>query len=296
MTMETLRTMAPKEGIQHGSQKFPLECYINEYSEVFPIHYHQHWHDEVELISVEKGPFTVTIHSKQVVLDSSCFYLVPSKAVHGLIQGAKSVQRYLVFNPSMLRLSFYDKLLGAILDNLYDTNLNIIPVRNNDTDDYKECKECFDYIFKNYKEKDDSIRLLIKAKLIVILTNLYRQGIFNQVEISSSFEKERTQKLKDLIIWIQDHHSGPLSIEDAAAKMDFSQEYFCRFFKKATGMSFTEYVNDYRLEQASGDIERGEKSISDVAADHGFDNDSYFFRLFKKKYGTTPLKYRKRKS
>ena len=48
MTMETLRTMAPKEGIQHGSQKFPLECYINEYSEVFPIHYHQHWHDEVE--------------------------------------------------------------------------------------------------------------------------------------------------------------------------------------------------------------------------------------------------------
>ena len=99
------------------------------------------------------------------------------------------------------------------------------------------------HIFKNYKEKDDSIRLLIKAKLIVILTNLYRQGIFNQVEISSSFEKERTQKLKDLIIWIQDHHSGPLSIEDAAAKMDFSQEYFCRFFKKATGMSFTEYVN-----------------------------------------------------
>ena len=152
------------------------------------------------------------------------------------------------------------------------------------------------YIFKNCKETDDSIRLLIKAKLIVLLTNLYRQGIFNQVEISSSFEKERTQKLKDLIIWIQDHHSGPLSIEDAAVKMDFSQEYFCRFFKKATGMSFTEYVNDYRLEQASGDIERGEKSISDIAADHGFDNDSYFFRLFKKKYGTTPLKYRKSKS
>lgn len=191
--METLRTMAPKEGIQHGSQKFPLECYINEYSEVFPIHYHQHWHDEVELISVEKGPFTVTIHSKQVALDSSCFYLVPSKVVHGLIQGAKSVQRYLVFNPSMLRLSFYDKLLGSILDNLYDTNLNIIPVRNNGTDDYRECKECFDYIFKNYKEKDDSIRLLIKAKLIVILTNLYRQGIFNQVEISSSLKRKNPE-------------------------------------------------------------------------------------------------------
>ena len=197
--METLRTMAPKEGIQHGSQKFPLECYINEYSEVFPIHYHQHWHDEVELISVEKGPFTVTIHSKQVALDSSCFYLVPSKVVHGLIQGAKSVQRYLVFNPSMLRLSFYDKLLGSILDNLYDTNLNIIPVRNNDTDDYRECKECFDYIFKNYKEKDDSIRLLIKAKLIVILTNLYRQGIFNQVEISSSFEKNYRRLFKNSV-------------------------------------------------------------------------------------------------
>lgn len=57
-------------------------------------------------------------------------------------------------------------------------------------------------------------------------------------------------------------------------------------------MSFTEYVNDYRLQMAADDILRGEKQISDVASDHGFDNESYFFRLFKKKYGITPLKYR----
>lgn len=293
--METQRTMAPKEGIIHGSQKFPLECYINEFSEVFPTHYHQHWHDEVEIICVDRGPFSVTIHSKQVVLDSPCFYIVPSKVVHGLVQGAKSVQRYLVFNPSILRFSLYDKVQGNILENLFDTNLNIVPVLSNDSDDYKEARNSFDYIYRNFRDKDDSVRLLIKAKLIVLITCLYRQGIFNQVEIRSSFEKQRSQKLKDLIIWIQDHHSGPLSIEDAAAKMEFSQEYFCRFFKKATGMSFTEYVNDYRLTQAAGDIERGEKSISDIAADHGFDNDSYFFRLFKKKFGTTPLKFRNHK-
>ena len=294
--METQRTMAPKEGIIHVSQKFHLECYINEFSEVFPTHYHQHWHDEVEIICVDSGPFSVTIHSKQVVLDSPCFYIVPSKVVHGLVQGAKSVQRYLVFNPSILRFSLYDKVQGNILENLFNTNLNIVPVLSNDSDDYKEAKNCFDYIYRNFRNKDDSVRLLIKAKLIVLITCLYRQGSFNQVEITSSFEKERSQKLKDLIIWIQDHHSGPLSIEDAAAKMEFSQEYFCRFFKKATGMSFTEYVNDYRLTQAAGDIERGEKSISDIAADHGFDNDSYFFRLFKKKFGTTPLKYRNHKA
>lgn len=293
--METQRTMAPKEGIIHGSQKFPLECYINEFSEVFPTHYHQHWHDEVEIICVDRGPFSVTIHSKQVVLDSPCFFIVPSKVVHGLVQGAKSVQRYLVFNPSILRFSLYDKVQGNILENLFDTNLNIVPVLSNDSDDYKEARNSFDYIYRNFRDKDDSVRLLIKAKLIVLITCLYRQGIFNQVEITSSFEKQRAQKLKDLIIWIQDHHSGPLSIEDAAAKMEFSQEYFCRFFKKATGMSFTEYVNDYRLTQAAGDIEMGEKSISDIAADHGFDNDSYFFRLFKKKFGTTPLKYRNHK-
>ena len=237
----------------------------------------------------------MTIHSKQIVLDSPCFYIVPSKVVHGLVQGAKSVQRYLVFNPSILHFSLYDKVQGNILENLFNTNLNIVPVLSNDSDDYKEARNCFDYIYRNFRNKDDSVRLLIKAKLIVLITCLYRQGSFNQVEITSSFEKERSQKLKDLIIWIQDHHSGPLSIEDAAAKMEFSQEYFCRFFKKATGMSFTEYVNDYRLTQAAGDIERGEKSISDIAADHGFDNDSYFFRLFKKKFGTTPLKYRNHK-
>lgn len=58
-------------------------------------------------------------------------------------------------------------------------------------------------------------------------------------------------------------------------------------------MSFTEFVNDYRLTQACDDIMQGTKAIADIAADHGFDNESYFFRLFKKKYGVTPLKYRK---
>ncbi|MBO4592482.1 MAG: helix-turn-helix transcriptional regulator, partial [Eubacterium sp.] len=79
---------------------------------------------------------------------------------------------------------------------------------------------------------------------------------------------------------------------DASKRMNFSEAYFCRFFKKAMNMSFTEYVNDYRLQMAADDILRGEKQITDVASDHGFDNESYFFRLFKKKYGITPLKYR----
>ncbi|MGN1281643.1 MAG: AraC family transcriptional regulator [Succinivibrio sp.] len=290
--MNNLRTMAPKEDVLHGKQSFPLECYVNVNNSSFQSVYPSHWHDEAEIIYVERGPINIVIHSKQILLESDTFYLVPAKLVHSLISGPDSLQKYLVFKPSMVTFALYDKYLAAIIDSLQDVNTDVIPITPSTSAEFLETKKCFNFIFDNIKDKDEGIKLLIKAKLLELLARLSKQGIFSRIELGTSFEKQRSQKLKDLFIWVQEHHSGPLSIEDAAAKMNFSASYFCRFFKRATGLSFTSYVNNYRLEMAVNEIEKGEKPISEIAVNHGFENESYFFRLFKKKYGTTPLKYR----
>ena len=67
----------------------------------------------------------------------------------------------------------------------------------------------------------------------------------------------------------------------------------CRIFKEYTGFTITEYVNTLRIKKATQILETSNLSISDVAAELGFESASYFKRIFKKIMNVTPLKYRK---
>ena len=71
-----------------------------------------------------------------------------------------------------------------------------------------------------------------------------------------------------------------------------SESHFMRFFKNTMGVSFVSYLNDFRLNVAARLLSSNDESILSVAENCGFFNLSYFNRMFKKKYGVTPGKYR----
>ena len=68
--------------------------------------------------------------------------------------------------------------------------------------------------------------------------------------------------------------------------------HFSRFFKKITGQTFSEYLMDYRLGAAAQLLAKSDQSVSEIAQTIGFDNLSYFCRIFKHKYHSTPRQYR----
>ena len=70
--------------------------------------------------------------------------------------------------------------------------------------------------------------------------------------------------------------------------------FHLKFFKETMGMSFIQYLNDYRLEVAAKLLTTTSDDIIDISVNTGFENLSYFNRCFKKKYGTTPGRYRKK--
>ncbi|EBA11556.1 AraC family transcriptional regulator [Roseobacter sp. CCS2] len=71
-----------------------------------------------------------------------------------------------------------------------------------------------------------------------------------------------------------------------------SHEHVCRTCKAVTGLTPSEYINQVRIEYAAHLLRSDERSIDDVVNDCGFDNSSYFYRLFRRQYGTTPRAYR----
>ena len=65
-----------------------------------------------------------------------------------------------------------------------------------------------------------------------------------------------------------------------------------RFFKRHMNMTSIEYLNQYRLEMASRQLAETNLSVTSIALESGFNNISYFNRVFKRKFGVTPMEYR----
>ena len=74
-----------------------------------------------------------------------------------------------------------------------------------------------------------------------------------------------------------------------------SESNFCKFFKKATGKTYSDYLNEIRINEASRLLLQSEKTISQIAFECGFETLSYFNRVFITKKKKTPSHYRKEK-
>ena len=84
-----------------------------------------------------------------------------------------------------------------------------------------------------------------------------------------------------------------LTFDNFCRHFSRSRSYMSHKFGKMFGKSFSAYCNDLRLEDAARLLMLGDKAVTDVALSCGFGDVSYFIRLFKAKYGVSPLKYRR---
>ena len=99
-------------------------------------------------------------------------------------------------------------------------------------------------------------------------------------------------KLKTALYHVQNSYAQNITIKQAADLCGFSESHFMKLFKELTGMSFTAYLVNYRLELSAKQLLETNQKIIDIATNCGFNNHSYFTRAFQKKYGFTPAKYR----
>lgn len=92
--------------------------------------------------------------------------------------------------------------------------------------------------------------------------------------------------------YINEHHEEELSLSAVAQAAHMSTFYFCKQFKKATGLSFTEYLSRVRVEKAKEQLLKPHVRVSEVAYEVGFQSLTHFNRVFKKLNGESPTDYR----
>ena len=99
------------------------------------------------------------------------------------------------------------------------------------------------------------------------------------------------QRAKDLI---ESRQQEDLSVGDVAKMLNISVFYFCKVFRKATGLTFTEYLAQVRVAKARNLLQNPHVRISEVAFEVGFQSITHFNRVFRKLTGESPTAFRSR--
>jgi len=98
-----------------------------------------------------------------------------------------------------------------------------------------------------------------------------------------------------VIKYVEDHYHEKIYISELAEKCSISRHQFSRVFKHEKGITFREYLVNYRLDKARELLDESQLSVGDVSFAVGFFDHSYFTRMFKRYAGLSPSDYRLRK-
>ncbi len=128
----------------------------------------------------------------------------------------------------------------------------------------------------------------ILSKLNECSTSILSSQIYKN-EVNEKFEK----RINKVCNYLQDHYPEPIKLKEIADLVNMTESNFCKFFKKAMGTTFSNYVNDLRLNEICLRLLHSDKQINEIAFSCGFECLSYFNRVFLKKKGISPSVYRK---
>ena len=99
-------------------------------------------------------------------------------------------------------------------------------------------------------------------------------------------------RLKNVFSFIQNHFDEHITNLQLSKIASMSPAYLCRFFKKATGMTLSDYILRCRIEKAKELLILDDLSVSQIAFQVGFESLNYFDRVFKKLVYSTPQEFR----
>ena len=111
--------------------------------------------------------------------------------------------------------------------------------------------------------------------------------------ISSVKKAEENPIIKKVCTYVDENLSNDISLETAADFAGVSSFYLSKLFKEEKGETFINYISDKRLEKSRMLLETTELSIKEITAEVGYNDQNYFSRIFKNKYGLSPKEYRK---
>lgn len=134
---------------------------------------------------------------------------------------------------------------------------------------------------------------IFRSSLYAIASYLCRHDQTKPISEERLLRAKQLEKMSGTLRYISEHFHEPITVEQAANMAGYDRSYFCKQFRKTTGMTFHRYLNYYRVSVACQLLADAKLPLSVVADRVGFACQKNLSRLFREVLGMTPTQYKK---
>lgn len=283
-----------KEDRVHGETMFPLAAYWVE----LPAGVHvldTHWHEEAEFFLLLEGDILFQVDTDYFPLRAGEAVFIESGDIHAAYVLEQTPCRFcaLVFHPDLLASAQFDTIQQNNILPLQEKRQSFPRHITPAIPWQQELLGHLERMMEAYANTMPGFEAFMKGTLLIMLSQIAIEG--RSVNHSQSDEADNTKinRLKKVILYIQDNYQEPIRTRDLSELIPMSEGQFCRFFKAMTRKTPVDYINSYRIRQAADLLQQTERKISDIALEVGFDNVSYFIKVFRKAMNCSPSEFRK---
>lgn len=254
-----------------------------------------HWHNYLEISYVKQGRGRYYIESKTYDINEGDIIVINNIESHYMevLPAVKMVQPVVMFDPKLIWSNESDLFDFQYLKPFFERSSNFSNKIDSKSDIGKEIFKLLTEIENEYTTEPIGYKLMIKAKLLHIITYLIRHFQDSEKQLENIPQKSRKLKMLESVFqFINKNYSKKIVLSELSQILFMSPNYFCTFFKDSTGFTPVEYINKIRVLRAIELLKSSDASIYEISLECGFTNLANFNKTFKKFVSKTPHEIR----
>ena len=246
-----------------------------------------HVHKAVELLYVKSGSFIVLLDGVEYAIEKGDLVLFCSNAIHHVFTKNLPENEYYVIKISpafFLQFSTEDE--GAE----YVMRFAINRKENKSIWTRKELEgtpllSALRSLIEEHENQKYASQVATKLKIMELLFEILRS---DSPPVEKAPHTQAAALIYNTMVYVRNHYAEDMDERELARSLGMSYSYFSRSFRRVTGMTFKQYLNRTRVNQAEKMLCRGTTSVSEVATKCGYNSISYFISVYKNITGKTP--------
>ncbi len=279
-----------RETKQHGQPDFPLQYYLDDTRDFYNNQVDWHWHNEFEIVSVSEGEVICHIGQERLILKTGEAVFINSKILHQFTSEDYGVMPNIVFSPEFIappHTVIYEKFIAPIEKSMME--YLVFHKEDEWQRGILELLNALFYCMSAEEFNELQVRNLLSEAWLMIIEHIQHSLEENKYRNDNNSSSNR---VKLMIQYIRAHYMEEISLEDIAASANISKNTAMRYFSANIGISPVDYLIQYRIKISCKLLKETSDKISNIADCVGYENTSYFCRLFRKYVGVSPKKYR----
>lgn len=286
ITVEEIKISdSQKEAVRGITVEYP---YVLHYSDISRNPIPWHWHEEVEFGYVLSGKLEILTTEKKYIFTKDQGYFMNTNVLSSMRATEEGTEIHThLFHPVFLSGHFHSifetKYINPVIHN---RNLEIVQLKGESKNQADILKMlCQAYQIQKREETEFETRNLFSEIWMLLLKEIECQPV-------QTVNLKNQERIQTMLSFIHQNYRDKISLEEIAASAAVSTRECIRCFQATIKKPPIEYLMDYRIDMAGKLLKKTDLSVTEITYQTGFSSSSYFGKIFRKKTGMTPAKYR----